>query len=280
MYNPDIERLSDNISAVLSQVKTVVLVDNGSVNFGAIQNRWENQPNLVFIKNKENQGIAKALNQMCEWAMNNGIDWILTLDQDSVCECTMIEKFLPYTKIKKIGIICPRIIYENITNITQYSSDYQYIEACMTSASLTSIKAWQICVGFDEWMFIDYVDNDYCMRLKLHNFRVIRVNTVVLYHQLGNSKEIQLLFKIKVFVTNHSTIRNYYYTRNSVYFMMKYMRHINLYKYIRILLYVELVKIVLEKNKIMTIKSFINGFIAGIKSKPYLDELSLGGGVK
>lgn len=277
LYNPEMERLAENISSIISQVKTVVLVDNGSANICAVQERWGNMPNIVFIKNEKNQGIAKALNQMCEWAMNNDFDWILTLDQDSVCDCRMIEKLQPYTRIKEVGIICPRVEYENVTNKTRYSSDYQYVEACMTSASLTSIKSWQECCGFDEWMFIDYVDNDFCMRLKLHSYFVIRVNTVVLYHQLGQSKEILLLFKIKVIVNNHNNIRNYYYTRNSIYYMKKYTKHINIYKQILILLHFESKKIIFEKKKILTIKSFINGFVAGVRSKPYLEKTVIGG---
>ena len=37
LYNPDIERLSDNIDSVISQVEKIYLVDNGSKNINKIE---------------------------------------------------------------------------------------------------------------------------------------------------------------------------------------------------------------------------------------------------
>lgn len=266
LYNPDVLRLAKNIMTIFPQVKALVLVDNASTNIQTVSTRWAETDNIVIIQNRDNLGIAKALNQICEWAESNSFDWVLTLDQDSLCESDIIEKFVSCISSERVGIICPRIKYENRSNRKNFKNDCEFIEACMTSASLTLIKAWRMAGGFDEWMFIDYVDNDFCMRLKLAGYRVLRVNTTVLSHQLGNSKEINLLFGIKVVVTNHSPFRNYYYVRNSIYFIRKYRKQINVWKYFMILIYVEIKKLVFEKNRVANVKSAIRGFTDGLEA--------------
>ena len=63
-YNPDIELLIKNINAISDQVNKVIIVDNGSINW----NNWSNRilsKNVEIIRNRNNDGIAKALNQIC-----------------------------------------------------------------------------------------------------------------------------------------------------------------------------------------------------------------------
>lgn len=79
-YNPDIQRLLENISAILLQTTQVIVVDNGSVNISEIQSACSTIQNLTLAKNAENKGIAKALNQLCKMAMGYGYGWILLLD--------------------------------------------------------------------------------------------------------------------------------------------------------------------------------------------------------
>lgn len=266
LYNPEISRLKENIDAIINQVEKIILVDNGSNEINEIERIWDSNKKVVIIKNFENEGIAKALNQMCQWAKDNGFDWILTLDQDSVCDKTVIEEFLPYTIKKDIGIICPRINYENMKNKKESGLEFDYVEACMTSASLTSIRAWEKCKGFDEWMFIDYVDNDFGMRLKLNNYKIIRVNKAVLQHRLGKAEE-KKIFGFKITVFNHSSFRNYYYVRNSIYFIRKYKENINILKYITILLCWESKKIIFEPQKRDVLLSMMKGIHKGLIAK-------------
>ena len=68
-YNPDISRLKNNIESILPQVKKIYVVDNGSDNYEDIVgvcDVW----GVSIIRNRENYGIAKALNQIFEMVMN------------------------------------------------------------------------------------------------------------------------------------------------------------------------------------------------------------------
>src|SRR5699024_6976157 len=56
---------------------------------------------------------------------------------------------------------------------------------CITSASCTSIKAWEKIGGFDDWLFIDLVDNEFCKRLVASGYKILRLNHLVLDQEFG-----------------------------------------------------------------------------------------------
>lgn len=69
----------------------VYIIDNSSNNNSSL---IKIIPNAVYIPNYNNLGIAKALNQGCEAAKQDGFDWVLTMDQDSFFEETQLNKFI------------------------------------------------------------------------------------------------------------------------------------------------------------------------------------------
>ena len=108
LYNPEISLLKKNIEAIRNQVTKVVLVDNGSNNYQDVQRLLNDYDNTYLISNGDNLGIAKALNQIMEMSKEDGAQWVLTLDQDSVCPDGMVQKYQVYTD-DNIGMICPRL---------------------------------------------------------------------------------------------------------------------------------------------------------------------------
>ena len=66
---------------------------------------------------------------------------------------------------------------------------------------------------FDESLFIDMADTDFCMRLYENNIKMIKVKSVVLYHSLGEARRLKNGF-LSFNITNHSPLRGYYMIRN------------------------------------------------------------------
>lgn len=267
LYNPNEGRLSDNINAVISQVSVLFLVDNASNNIHSIRDRWIKNPKIRFITNNKNEGIAKALNQMCEAASLECYRWILTLDQDSVCPNNLIETFIPFTENNQIGIVCPRFKLNISNDLLTKNNNLEYVDYCITSASLTRLEAWKRSGKFDEWMFIDCVDYDFCIKLKNTGYKIIKVNDITINHEVGNAEIKCLPFNIKIILYNHNKIRNYYMVRNTIYIIRKYSNNKSVYKWIPRLLYWELCKIIFEKNKKATFMSLLQGLIDGLFSK-------------
>src|SRR5215216_2553385 len=80
-YNPG-DEFPENVHAILEQVATVIIVDNGSESTSLLEKAAE-LPRVEVIYNAGNLGIANALNQGFERAISEGFEYVLTFDQDS-----------------------------------------------------------------------------------------------------------------------------------------------------------------------------------------------------
>lgn len=222
LFNPDIKRLKENIDAVIVQCAHVYLVDNGSGNIDEVLELLKEykKSKISVICNAKNHGIAKALNQLASAAQKDGYEWLLTLDQDSVSPCNIIEEFEKYITYQDIGILCPVIYDRNKGEEIKAKEGSIEIDECITSGSLLNIKAWNKIGGFDENLFIDGVDFDICYRLKKNGYKILCIQSVVLLHELGHIEYHRFLFW-RVLVKNHSAFRKYYIARNIIYIAKK-----------------------------------------------------------
>ncbi len=264
-FDPDTDRLRQNIAAISGQVEAVLIIDNGSANISEFE-AFDVQ-NLIIIKNGSNKGIAYALNRMMEWAYKNNYGWVITLDQDSVCPPDYITAAKPYMK-RNIGQIVP-LLYESNSQKYCYMDDrpngkrVQYVHKSITSASITSVEAWKKLGGFDNDLFIDYVDFDYSIRLRMNGYRILRLNDVALDQQLGNSVIHKIGF-LNIRVSNHSAFRKYYICRNITIFIRKYKLrsrpHLEVLRLFKVLLFT----ILFEDRKKAKLRSCLKGLKDGI----------------
>lgn len=263
-YNPDINRLKENISAIHKQVDQVIIFDNSSTNFSELSFLC-NEFNINIIRSSSNVGIAKALNKIFLFAKENQFDWVLTLDQDSVASDALVENYLQYSNNPDIGIITCNITDRNLP-LTNYKS-YKTEELlwCITSGSFCSIRAYIDSDGFDDWLFIDSVDLDYCLNLKKHKYTILKICYDGLLHEIGKSK-IKTLFGKKIVIYNENISRQYYMARNYIYLSYKYPKQINRFKVYKEEIRSIILILLYEKDKIKKIKNRLTGFIDGIKA--------------
>lgn len=264
-FNPDISRLKKNIEAIIYQVKAVLIVDNNSSNLQEIESLSNSK--IIIIRNNNNKGIAFALNQILDWADKKGYEWVITLDQDSVCPPDYISTAQPYMKAK-IGQIVP-ILFESNSKTYHYLGDksngnaVQCVSKSITSASITNVKVWKKIGGFDNDLFIDYVDYDYAIRLRLAGYKILRLNNVFLDHQIGHSVNHKVGF-INVRVANHSAFRKYYICRNIVIFIRRYKLKAKPIAEVLRLFKVISFSVLFEDKKKDKIKSIFNGIKDGL----------------
>lgn len=270
LFNPDIQRLKKNVEAIIPQVELLLMVDNHSDNIKSIEDSFQKDRRIILLKNPENFGIAKALNQMCAAAINEGFSWILTLDQDTICPIGTIDKFLLHTQDAKNVIICPQfsIQGQNLKLVDPNKVPSESIELCITSASLTRLKTWEALEGFNEWLFIDGVDYDYCIRARRLGGCIIRVNNVIIDHQVGVSQVVRLPFGFVVRIYNHSAFRNYYIVRNNIFLLKNYWKDLHGFSWVIKFFHFELVKLVFEQNRIKMMISMFRGIRDGLFDSP------------
>lgn len=88
-------------------------------------------------------------------------------------------------------------------------------------AVFSKLSAWKEIGGYDESMFIDSVDFEYCYRMRKYGYGVIQVRDVRLLHELGKSQRKRIVFW-KIDVTGHPAFRKYYIARNNIYYPLKH----------------------------------------------------------
>ena len=269
-FNPSIERLEKNIRSIKPQVGKVLIVDNRSENIDKIEALCKAE-HVEILKNESNRGIANALNQMMYFSQENGADWCVTLDQDSVCPSNLISNARCIMKQENVGQIVPQILEHNTKEKPALGTKpngerFQKVKKSITSAAITNVPIWQRLGGFDNTLFIDYVDFDYAIRLNLMGFSIIRMNDVFLDHELGESTYRRLFF-VKIRVANHSAFRKYYICRNIVIYIRRYSGKIDSVSEILRLCKTVGIAVCFEDNKWEKFKSCMRGIIDGVLFK-------------
>ena len=222
LYNPNLDTLKKSIQALSGIVDKIILVDNASDNIDDVR-KIAKRKSVSLIKNKENLGVAEALNILMENAFKMHATNLLTLDQDSIIDKKMIPKMEKYLISSEVAIVCPRFVDINKKKQRKVKSEieYEYVNRCITSGSVMNLPICNKIGRFDASMFIDYVDFDYCKRIQLAGYKIIRVNSCELTHAIGK-RSSRKFFWIDVYPTNHSVKRVYYFTRNLRYYLLKY----------------------------------------------------------
>ncbi|MBT1173161.1 glycosyltransferase [Bifidobacterium sp. MA2] len=280
LYKPDLDRLKDSLNAITPQVKFVYCFNNGlGDNPGAINTVLHTYSNVIVIGDGQNIGIASALNALVQRAHDDGMTWILTLDQDSVVSEDTIASLAKLTSEDKVAIICPQIEDERRKNepISHDFPPIEDIDDCITSGSFMNIDKTLSVGGFDSRLFIDLVDDEICHRIKLSGYRIIRNNSVILNHECGILAPSKYEhFWLKMGMLMHSDIlqrlshkrevnpmRLYYVTRNMVYLNRKYRKNSNPMWSTKRLIRNSISSILRGKNKIVLIKNIIIGIRDG-----------------
>lgn len=260
LYNPKKDIIT-NILSYLNQVDLLYVVDNSDNINDSLVEKIQLFKKTEYIFNNSNIGIAAALNRGANKAIDDNFDLLLTMDQDSQISDNFINEMLKeFEKNSKIGILTPFIVH-NKNPKTPLNSGIENITVAMTSGSVLRLSAYQKIGGFIEKFFIDYVDNEYCLRMNSCGFNVLRLNSVYIYHELGDVKLRKFLYK-NVFPTNHPPQRLYYRTRNRFYVHKTYKNKFLEYVIFDRLVFIkEILKIILyEKSKIEKFKMIFYGY--------------------
>lgn len=243
LYKPDMDRLKESIDAVFPQVQSVYCFNNGVEDMNAVEALVSSYSNVLLIGEGENLGIATALNKLIEQADNDNIEWLLTLDQDSVVSAGMVTALASLTNKEDVAIICPQIedVRRKNEKTVQISDTVEDVNFCITSGSLMNVKKTIEVGGFDDYLFIGLVDDEICYRVRLNGYRILRNNAVVLNHELGNltpSKHERMWLKLGTAFQSEiikklsykrevSPMRLYYATRNMIYLKRRYKNYMS-----------------------------------------------------
>lgn len=223
-YHPGAD-LADNLAALRGQFAEVLVIDNGSPDFAGVE-AVALATGCRVIGNGANLGVAAALNRAARLAHDDGFSWLATFDQDSLVPAgalaalTGVYEEHPQNNRIAILAMCHRdrttgADYQHGSDVLEQTTDWRTVRATITSGSLVRCEALDIVGPYDDRLFIDGVDHDFCLRCRRAGWLVVEGRRAVMDHSLG-AVSLHRLFGRRIACTNHSASRRYYITRNTL----------------------------------------------------------------
>lgn len=248
----------DNTLNCLSQIDlivhpdfevTVIVIDNNSEEKFEIPDNFLKNIPLVFIKNDKNLGFAQGHNVGINYALSNGADYVVILNNDVFIDKNFInELYMTAQKDNKNGIIVPKIYFakgyeyhkdryekDDLGRVIWYSGgemDWANVigvhkgvdevdrgqydvesetEYATGCCMLISRSVFEKAGYFDKKYFLYYEDNDLSQRAKRSEFKILYNPKSVIWHKNAGSAG-----------GSGSPLQDYYITRNRLLFGSRY----------------------------------------------------------
>lgn len=224
-YFPEEKDLVQNISSYINDVDQLIIWENtpkDKINYNKEKLLGINPNKIIFVGNGINVGIGKALNYAANFAINYSYTHLITFDQDSFFDSSMLKKyknFITEVKDNNIGCYGVNLIFPDGNLDFKSNNNIEYVKYCITSGCIIPVETFQKGCFFDEQLFIDAVDIEYCFRLKKkYGLQTIVFPSVIMKHAIGYP--IKTIFGFNA--SAYSAFRTYYLVRNQIYILRKY----------------------------------------------------------
>jgi rhamnosyltransferase len=222
IFNPD-NQLVFNILSYLDEIEILYIFNNSPNDTILLPESIKTK--MVYVHSGENKGIAERLNEAVAMAKLEKYDYLLTMDQDSSFNAKdlfnyklKIENYIANEMVAMYGIA--HDIKELAISNTNNKNN-----KLITSGSIINLKALNNELKFDENLFIDNVDIDFCFTAWNQNLKTILFNDLLLNHKMGEARKIITPLFQKQNRSIHSPLRLYYIVRNYFYIRNKHLKY-------------------------------------------------------
>lgn len=231
---------NDTLKCIKSSLKinysnySIVLVDNASTD-NSCELLIEAFPKLNIIKSTINGGYANGMNLGINYALKNGADYIVILNNDTIVTENFLNNLMitAYSK-EKIGIVSPKVGYIGqedtlycgggnfsklkCTGVAEYQGksfekyatenrEINFAEGCCL---LVKREVFEKVGLFEEKFFMYFEDVEFSERVTKY-FKIMFCSDAVIYHKSGAGKSW----------VDYSPLYYYYYTRNRMWLFSK-----------------------------------------------------------
>lgn len=216
------------LNSTIKENIVVIVVDNASNDDSLedLKKNWGNHLQVQLIPLEENYGFSKANNIGIQWAMDQGIERFVLLNNDTEIEPDTVERMLQCQEEHK-GIVVPKILYADMPSKIWYAGgklsriirkpisiglnqkdigQYDITQRCNFANGCCMLLTKEIIeqIGFlDERFFLYYEDTEYSMRAEKKQFEIWYCGNAVVYHKVNGSTK-----------GNGNPLSVYYITRN------------------------------------------------------------------
>lgn len=233
------DALARQLDALLQQtrpIQEIIVVDNASTDETSTM-LAARYPQVTVLHLPENLGTAGALAAGLTYAaLEKKHNWIWMFDQDSLPDASALKTMLAdaqrwLAEPRQVGMIAALPVGRD----RELSSSpwfwrngfvkppaellrepVLFTDMVITSGSM--VRGEVVAeVGLPRSdFFIDFVDYEYCLRIRSRGFKIAVLTRAKLYHEIGNAHKVWFLGRQHLWA-EHRPFREYYYSRNLTY---------------------------------------------------------------
>ena len=232
LYNPT-NRVIENIKTYCFLVDKLYLVDNSSECNADMFEELIKCDNVEYIWNGgENKGIGTPINETVSKLPIDKKSWLITFDQDSEFLPDTILKMREYVESEEynetIGVVAPlakNLLRRNFPKEAFQNLPYlTYKQEVMQSGAMHRLDILHEVGGYNDELFIDQVDYEYCARCRANGYKIVQLNRVFMLHQTEDENHVVYSEGKNILVDKYSPERFYYQIRNQLYLARKYRK--------------------------------------------------------
>jgi GT2 family glycosyltransferase len=223
----------------------IIVIDNASMNNSIVYLK-QSLKQCIIIEAHENLGFAHGNNIGIKYAIENGAEYVLLLNNDTLVDSYFLDNMIDsFYKYKNVGVVGSKIMYYPNKNIIWYGGgfidwfrflavhfgtgeidkgqyDFEKEVDFMTGCCMLIKKEVFRKIGFlpNEY-FMYFEDVDFCVRVKNIGYKILYNPNAIIYHKVGLSGGGEgSAFSVK------------WNTRNRIIFMNKYKNKVSKLKFV------------------------------------------------
>jgi GT2 family glycosyltransferase len=200
-----------SLASMTTRPDLIICVDNGSSAEQVSELRMGAPNDAVVIELAENTGVAAANNVGMEYAVANGVDWTLFLNNDATVDPDCLNRCLAEAiATERIAVIAPAVTFADRPDVLWFAggevsdwfafprhrglgkpaadlpptSDTDYVSTC---CALVSSAAWRSVGPFRADYFMYYDETEWCQRARSSGWRCRYLGDVLCAHAVSAS---------------------------------------------------------------------------------------------
>lgn len=227
--------LRNVVKRLAAQVDYIYIVDNSGPEASEDWDWLKEFSDVALIENDGNKGVGAALNSGMSRALEAGYQFAIALDQDSVPSPDLVRSLMAsyrnHPSPETVAVVGATIVesaaqgrtYKWLIDQQRWSiipirkggqgHDYPAVTTAITSGSLYRLSLLKELGWFNEELFIDLVDTEFCLRARSRGLLTATSDSAILHHTRGNRKEIRF-WRLYFYPTDYPPLRRYYQARN------------------------------------------------------------------
>jgi GT2 family glycosyltransferase len=214
----------------------IVIVDNGSQD-GEVTAIKALFPSVIVLENERNLGFAEGNNVAIRYALEQGADYVLLLNNDTVVDAQMLKRLIEVAeRDDQIAIVGPKICYFDepqtiwsaggilkprgvpvmlgLDEIDKGQHDTRREVAWVTGCALLIKSSVVRRIGLiDARYFIYFEENDWCYRAKKAGYKIFYVPEARMWHKIQprhqalSPRHVYLMFRNRLLFLRNSGTR-------------------------------------------------------------------------